>query len=123
MALQQQSSLDLLSTLCSSLPEDVDTSLLHTCAHAISHEAESLIAGQSSYSHRLAIAVVLLKAFLGYMLLTRASRYVKPFDFLVASGAIHCLALVSESFLLGCYSVTSVSIADTSYSTSSSSCL
>ena len=94
MAIQQQSSLDLLSTLCSSLPEDVETSLLHTCAHAISHEAESLIAAQTPYSHRLVVMVVLLKAFIGYMLLSHVSRVVKPFDYLVASGAVHCLMLV-----------------------------
>lgn len=100
MALQQQSSLDLLSTLCSSLPEDVDTSLLHTCAHAISHEAENLISSQNSYSHRLVIILVLFKAFFGYVLLTRASRVVKPFDLLVASGAIHCLMLVNRVLLI-----------------------
>ncbi|KAK9895274.1 hypothetical protein P389DRAFT_172858 [Cystobasidium minutum MCA 4210] len=93
IALQQQSSLDLLSTLCSSLPENVDASLLHSCAHAISHEAESLLSSQSSYSHRLAIALVLFKAFLGFVLLTHASKVVKPFDYLVGSGAAHCLML------------------------------
>jgi hypothetical protein len=99
MALHQQSSLDLLSGLCSSLPEDADSSILHTCAHAISHQADSLLAMQHTCSHRLAILLVLFKAVLGFTILTRASHVVKPFEYLVASGALHCLLLVSRQIV------------------------
>lgn len=82
-----------MSSICSHIPLDADDSVLEYCARGIANLQDSV--QQNSYvSHRSAILFTLFKALLGYLLLARVPSTIRPFDFLVVSGAVHCLALV-----------------------------
>lgn len=95
MALQHKASLDVLSTICSSMPDDADASVLARCSSAISQYHLTASYDFSGASHHVAIGLVALKAVIGFLILRFGSRHVRPFDYLVASGAAHCLMLVS----------------------------
>jgi hypothetical protein len=94
MALQHKTTLDVLSTICASMPDDADALLLARCYNAISQFQANASFDLNTISHRLTIGLVLLKALAAFALLRYGSRYVRPFDYLVASGASHCLVLV-----------------------------
>ena len=90
MALQQQASLDILQTVCGSFSPDSNSSIMSVCAHAVAHHQalqESVV--PTFVSHHLVILAVVLKALFGCAVLKFAGKYIKPFDYLVASGAAH----------------------------------
>jgi len=99
MALQHKTTLDVLSTICASMPDDADALLLARCYNAISQFQANASFDLNTISHRLAIGLVLLKALAAFALLRYGSRYVRPFDYLVASGASHCLVLYGLFFV------------------------
>lgn len=107
LALQGQASLNLLSSVCNSMPVDADPSVVQICSKAMANAhaalANTLEPTETSLilllSHHVVIAMVLLKAVFGYSVMRLAARFVRPFDYLVASGAAHCLLLYFAFFV------------------------
>lgn len=84
------------------MPDDADAGVMQICSKAMSKATASLAADSHTLpsllllsSHHFIIAMVLAKALLGYAIMRFGTRYIRPFDYLVASGAAHCLLLVS----------------------------
>lgn len=94
MALQQKAFFDTLAAVCASTPEASDYALVHNCASALAHYQNTASLAEVGSLHYLVIAAVLTKALCGWMVLTHARRYIRPFDYLVVSGGAHCLMLV-----------------------------
>lgn len=101
MVIQQQASLDILQTVCSAAAStNPTTALVSLCGQAVEHSERIRDAIIPAFvSHKLVIASVAAKALLGYALLRFFPRHIRPFDFLVASGAAHCMMLYCFFFL------------------------
>lgn len=99
MVLLQRASFDTLATVCASMSADSnDHALVHNCTLALSYYQSTASLVEVGGHHYLVIAAVAAKALLGWLLLSHARRYLRPFDYLVISGGAHCLSLVSDVF-------------------------
>lgn len=116
MALQHEQFASVLGSLCEGSSSDGAAELCASSVVSLSGAASSF----AFASEWIIVALVLSKAFFGFVTLSCWPSLFRPFDFLVASGASHCLVLVSTLLvyvtITGTYAA---SILSSTYSSSS----